>query len=454
MFDLLVKNARIVSSEGVKDLDFAVKGETVAVLAKRGTLTEARRILDLQGKLVFPGAIDTHAHLNDPGYNWRETFDRGTAAAAVGGYTTVIDMPLQNDPPTTNAEHIAAKLKHVGPKAFTDYCFWGGLTDYNFDELEGEDKAGVVAFKSFIGPVSPDYVSLNYGQVREALEIIARFHGVAGFHCEDFSLIKWGETRAQRKEEMDWQDFLDSRPLVSEYLATEAVILLSEETGCRVHICHISHPAVAQLVRDAQENGIPVTAETCTHYLTLCDKDLLEKGELFKCAPPLRSKEARDLLWNYVIDGTFSGIASDHSPCAPEEKDVRTHGVFGAWGGISGIQNGLQLSYNAGVVERGLDPSILARVMSENASKAFGIWGKKGALLPGFDADFVVLDPEAEWEITADSLLYGNKISAFIGMKGKGLPVQTYIRGQLVAENGHILSEMQGKGEFVRKIRV
>ncbi|MGI6075655.1 MAG: allantoinase AllB [Pyramidobacter sp.] len=453
MFDLIVKNADVVTSDGVKALDFAVKDGKVAALAQRGALTEAKKVLDLPGKLVFPGAIDTHAHLNDPGYNWRETFDCGTAAAAVGGYTTIIDMPLQNDPPTTNAERIAAKLKHVGPKAYTDYCFWGGLTDYNFGDLEGEDAAGVVAFKSFIGPVSPDYVSLSYGQVREALEIIARFGGVAGFHCEDFSLIKWGEERAKRKAAPGWQDFLDSRPLVAEYLATEAVILLSKETGCRVHICHVSHPSVAQLVRDAQNNGIPVTAETCSHYLTLTEDDVLEKGELFKCAPPLRSKEARDLLWNYVIDGTFSGIASDHSPCAPEEKDEKKHGVFGAWGGISGIQNCLQLCYNAGVVERGIDPSVLARVMSENAAKTFGIWGKKGAILPGFDADFVVLDPEAQWEITADSLLYVNKISAFVGMKGKGLPVQTYIRGQLVAENGHVRAEMKGKGQYVKKIR-
>ncbi|MDO5016497.1 MAG: allantoinase AllB, partial [Eubacteriales bacterium] len=447
MFDLLIKNGLIVSSEGVEKLDLAVRDGKVAALGVSGSLAEAKETVDAAGKYLFPGAIDTHAHLNDPGYNWRETFDNGTAAAAVGGYTTIIDMPLQNEPAMTNAEIMRRKLAHVQPKSFVDFCLWGGLVDYNFDDLKGLEDEGVVAFKSFIGPVSPDYVSLNYGQVREALEIIASFGGTAGFHCEDFSMIKWGEARAQRKETNTWQDFLDSRPVTAELIATEAVISLAEETGCRVHICHVSHPDVAEVVACAQEAGLPVTAETCTHYLSMTDKDVIKNGALFKCAPPLRSEEAKELMWEYVLNGTFSGIASDHSPCELSEKSEEKHGIFGAWGGISGIQSGMQVVFSEGVVKRGFDPSFMALAMSENAARAFGIWGKKGALKPGFDADIVILDPDREWEITSDSFLYVNKISAFVGMKGKGYPVRTYVRGKLVAENGAAVEDARGYGE-------
>ncbi|MDD7401097.1 MAG: allantoinase AllB [Eubacteriales bacterium] len=453
MYDLLIQNGLVVSSEGVERLDLAVKDGRISALGIPGSLANAREIVDAKGRYVFPGAIDTHAHLNDPGYNWRETFDRGTAAAAVGGYTTIFDMPLQNVPAMTNVDIMHKKLGHVQSKAFVDYCLWGGLVDYNFDSLLGLYNEGVVAFKSFIGPVSSDYVSLNYGQVREALEVISSFGGIAGFHCEDFSMIKWGEVRAKRKKKPTWQDFLESRPVSAELIATEAVITLAEEIGCRVHICHVSHPDVAKVIASAQEAGVSVTAETCTHYLAMTEEDVIDKGSLFKCAPPLRSKQAKELLWEYVLNGTFAGIASDHSPCALPEKCEEEHGVFGTWGGISGIQSSMQVIFSEGVIKRGFNPSFMARTMSENPARAFGIWGKKGALKPGFDADIVILDPVQKWEITSDSLLYINKISAFVGMEGTGYPVQTYVRGKLVAANGGVVEDACGYGEFVKRVK-
>ena len=457
MYDLLIKNGKVVTVESVIEGNIAVKNGKISVILIKGEEPEAKKIIDAEGKYVFPGAIDTHAHLNDPGYTWREDYEHGTAAAAVGGYTTVIDMPLQNEPAMTTAEIFDKKESIVSPNAYVDYCFWGGLIPDNFDDLKALDEKGCVAFKSFIGPVSPDYSSLNYGQAYEAMEIIHSFDGRAGFHCEDYSMIKWQEQRMKKEGRLDWQGFLDSRPVAAEMLATVDMIELAKATGCKVHICHVSSPDVAQKIKEAQQEGYDITAETCSHYLSMTDKDVLENGPLFKCAPPLRSQEEVDRLWGYVEDGTFSGIASDHSPCSYAEKyeeilGQKIENVFDVWGGISGIQSGVQVSFYEGCIKRGISPSTLAKVMAENPAKTFGIYGKKGALKPGFDADIILIDPEKEWEITSDSLKYVNKISAFVGMKGKGLPVCTIVRGEVVAQDGEII-DTKGYGKLVKKIK-
>lgn len=457
MYDLLIKNGRIVTAESVTEGNIAVRDGKIAALLAVQEMPEAKKVIDAKGNYIFPGAIDTHAHLNDPGYEWREDYEHGTAAAAVGGYTTIIDMPLQNEPALTNAELFDVKEAKVSPNAYADYCFWGGLVPDNFDDLAGLDEKGCVAFKSFIGPVSPDYSSLSYGQAYEAMQIIKEFDGRAGFHCEDFSTIKWQEQRMKKEGRLDWQGFLDSRPVISEMLATVDIIEIAKATGCKAHICHVSSPDVAQKIKEAQQEGYDITAETCSHYLSLTDKDVIENGPLFKCAPPLRSQEEVDRLWTYVEDGTFSGIASDHSPCSYDEKfneilGNKIENVFDVWGGISGIQSGFQVSFYEGCVKRNVCPTVLAKAMSVQPAKAFGIYGKKGDIKIGFDADLLIVDPEKTWEITSDSLLYVNKISAFVGMKGKGLPITTIIRGNIVAEDGKIVAQ-KGVGNLVKKIR-
>lgn len=455
-FDTLVKNGNIVTGERIWKGNLAVKDGKIAALLAAGEEPEAEKVIDAEGKYVFPGAIDTHAHLNEPGYEWREDYAHGTRAAAIGGYTTIIDMPLQNEPAMTTAELFDRKTEIVGKNAYVDYCFWGGLVPGNFDDLEGLNEKGCVAFKSFIGPVSPDYQTLTYGQAYEAMERIRKFDGRAGFHCEDFSMIRWQEERMKREGRMDWKGFLESRPVAAEMIATVDMIELTKATGCKVHICHVSSPDVAQKIKEAQKAGYDVTAETCSHYLSMTEEDVLEKGALFKCAPPLRSREEVDRLWSYVEDGTFSGIASDHSPCTYEEKFTEILGkkienAFDVWGGISGIQSCFQTAFYEGCVKRGLSPSVLARAMAELPAKAFGIYGKKGGIQVGFDADLVIVDPDREWEITEESLEYVNKISAFVGKTGQGLPVLTMVRGQIVAENGRVVGA-PGQGELVVRL--
>jgi allantoinase len=457
MYDLFIKNGKLVTPEMVQDGGIAVKDGKIAAVLAPGVDVEAEKVIDAGGKYVFPGAIDTHAHLNDPGYEWREDYEHGTAAAVLGGYTTVIDMPLQNEPAMTTGELFDIKEAKVTQEAYSDYCFWGGLIPDNFGDLADLDEKGCVAFKSFIGPVSPDYKPLNYGQVYEAMNIIKKFGGRAGFHCEDFSMIKEGEAKMKREGRLDWQGFLDSRTVAAEMVATDAVIEIAKATGCKAHICHVSSPDVAQKIKEAQQAGYDITAETCAHYLSFTGQDTIDNGELFKCAPPLRSQEEVERLWGYVVDGTFSGIASDHSPCAPDEKykeilGQKIENVFDVWGGISGIQSCVQATFSEGVVKRGISPTVLATAMAKNPAKAFGIYGRKGDIRPGFDADLVIIDPDKEWEVKADDLLYVNKISAFVGMKGKGLPVCTVVRGMVMAEDGKVVGE-KGAGELVKRIK-
>lgn len=452
MFNLVIKNGKVVTPNRIFEGSICVNDGKIAAIVEAGNSVDAEQVIDAQGHYVFPGAIDSHAHLNDPGYGWREDYAHGSAAAAVGGCTTIVDMPLQNEPALTEAKIFDKKEEIVSPNAYVDYCFWGGLVDYNLDKLQELAEKGCVAFKSFIGPVSPDYVSLSIGQAKEALEILKECDARAGFHCEDYSIIKWEEARAQRKEKNDWQDFLNSRPVIAELIATQNILDLARELDAKVHICHVSHPRVAKIIRDAQLEGVDVTAETCGHYLTFTDQDVIKNGSLFKCAPPLREASAVEEMWEYVNNGTLSSVGSDHSPCELSEKSEEKHGVFGAWGGISGIQNVMQVVFSEGVVKRGYNPTLLARSLSEGPAKTFGIYGKKGAIEVGFDADLVILDPEREWEITPDSLFYLNKISAFVGLKGKGLPVCTLVRGQVVAKDGQLVGA-KGLGQLVKKIK-
>ncbi|MDO4302578.1 MAG: allantoinase AllB [Bacillota bacterium] len=456
MYDLLIKNGKIVTSEKVMEGNIAVKDGVIALCTKKHDIPAAKQVLDVSGKLVFPGAIDTHAHLNDPGYTWREDFEHGTGAAALGGYTTVIDMPLQNEPALTNASIFENKQKAVHDKSHTDYCFWGGLVSYNFNELKELWDAGAVAFKAFLGPVSADYETLNYGQAYEAMQIVRKLNGRIGFHCEDYSIIRHMEALMMRQKNYTWEGFLKSRPVAAEMVATMAVIEMAKAVGCKVHICHVSSPLVAAKIKEAQQQGYDITAETCGHYLSMTDHDVLQGGAMFKCAPPLRSQNEVDRLWEYVADGTLSGIASDHSPCTYEEKYTEILGKriqtpFDAWGGISGIQSVFQTVFYEGVVKRGYSPCILAKVMSENAAKAFGIYGKKGAIAEGFDADFVILDPDRQWEITEESLYYVNKISAFTGRRGIGRPIATFIRGELAACEDKLI-KAPGYGKLVKRI--
>lgn len=446
MYDLIIENGYVVSPDRAVPGTIGVKNGRIETIAESGTDLTARERIDASGKFIFPGMIDCHVHLNEPGFEWREDIIHGTRSAAVGGVTTIIDMPLQNSPCPVTAGKLSAKAKLLSSKSYVDFALWGGLIDNNLEHLDGLYTKGAVGLKVFLGPVSPDYSTIGTGLLRSAMQQAAKLGIRIGVHCEDISIVNFEEGKAKEKGRNRVVDYLDSRPVVAEILAVTNVIELAAETKTKVHICHVSHPAVAELIKKAKTQGIDITAETCPHYLIFNAEFLQKQGPLFKCAPPLRSQEDMTELWTYVMDETIGIIASDHSPCAPAEKESRED-IWKCWTGISGMQTTFQIIFSEIYHKRKLDPSRITRLFSTNPSQTFGLYPRKGALEPGADADLIIVNPDRSWKIEPADLFYKNQISAFVGIEGKGLVEKTIVRGQIVFEEG-VFKVNPGYGEF------
>ena len=439
--DKILKNATVVTSGYVKKMDIGIQSGRIAALAEG--LDEPGEVIDCTGKLVLAGGVDVHAHLNEPGYTWREDYLHGTRAAAAGGTTCFVDMPLQNTPSLISVQIFRDKEKAVAGKAYVDYAFWGGLVEDNLDEMTGMKECGAKALKAFVSPSGPDYPSASIGLIYQAMQIAAKEDILLGFHCEDYSMITRYQEQAIRQGKNTWRDYLDARPVIAEEIAVQNILDMAEETGARVHICHVSHPKVAERIHRAKQKGIRVTAETCPHYLIYSEEDVIRGKGVFKCSPPLRKARDRDALWEYINNGTLSCIVSDHSPAAPEEKADQLS-VWEIWGGISGLQTGMQVMYEYGVRQGKISLNTFAAIMSENAASIFRLPGK-GRIEIGQDADLIVFDPEKSWKITPDSLYYLNKISAYCGLEGKGMTEKTIVRGNIVYDNGTFSETPVGK---------
>ena len=327
----------------------------------------------------------------------------------------------------------------------------------NMKDLVDLHNCGVAAFKGFTCPNGDLFPTVNLGNVRKALEILKPYNALCGFHCEEYGQVLEREKEMKAKEgrtnEEKIRDFLDSHDVWTEYVATKNVIDMARATGGRVHICHVSHPMVAQVVKDAIHEGLPITAETCPHYLGFTEDFVFEKGAPAKCTPPMRDKEAMEKLWDYVLDGTLSCVGSDHSPAADEEKDNATKDIWHAWGGLNSIQFFLPMMFDMVVNKKGLSPSLIAKVMDYNPAKIFGLYGRKGAFELGFDGDIVIVDPEKAWKCDQSKLLTKGHVSCFDGLEGKGAPVCTVIRGKVVADGETYKEDAIGYGEYITPVK-
>jgi allantoinase len=450
MYDLLITNGKIVKTDEVFNGHIAITNGKIAGFFDADTGLEAKKVIDAEGKIIFPGVIDCHVHFNDPGYTWREDFSHGTRSAVAGGVTTIVDMPLQNKPATVTQEVFESKKELVKEQAVIDYALWGGLVDNNLDQLKGLCDSGAAGIKSFLSPVSKDYSTTNLALAYEAMKVMGPSNIILGFHAEEFSVIAYNEEKAKKEGRLSIRDYLDARPVLAEILSIESMVRLARETGAKIHICHVSHPEAAEIIKKAKQEGIDITAETCTHYLVFNEEDFIKGGPKFKCAPPLRKEEDRKKLWDYVLDGTLSCIVSDHSPCALEEKTVGNDNIWEAWGGISGVQSTFQVMFNEVYHKYSYDLTLLSKTLAYEPAKIFGIGEKKGKLEIGYDADIIIVDPQKDWTITPESLLYKNKFSAFEGLSGKGLVEETIIRGESVFKVGGGVRVEGGFGQFVK----
>lgn len=452
MYDTIILNGNIVDETRIYKGSICIRGEKIA-LVQEGELPEgeefqAERVIPAEGYYLFPGAVDAHMHIGEYGADF-EDMETSTMAAAAGGVTTCIDMPLNlYSPSVLNRGIFFEKRRRLEEESYVDFCMWGAFVPENTDQLLGLHEAGAAGMKCFLSGGGNDFHAPGLGTVRAALKELYRFGGLAGFHCEDYSITRY-EREAVLKNKIDGrQAFLDSRPLVSELIATQSILFLAEETGARVHICHVSHPRVAELIAQAKERGVDVTAETCSHYLTFTCGDYLKKGCSFGCAPPLRDGEAREGLWDCIRSGVLDFISSDHSPGMLKNRDDTMQPTYQSGFGISSVQTMFQTVYDQGVNKRGVSPAVLARCLSANPARRFGIYGRKGALKAGFDADIVLLDPSLPWTVHAQNLFYKQKFSAFEGLTGTGTIKEVLIRGKSAVHEGKIKIG-KGYGEFI-----
>ena len=442
-FDLVIRNGTIVRPDEVSRLNIGVKDGQIASLGPE-LKDSAEQVVDATGLHVFPGLIDSHVHFNDPGRADWEGFFTGTRALAAGGGTAFIDMPLNAHPPTIDADAFDQKLAAARGRALVDFAFWGGLVPDNVDRLEELSERGVVGFKAFMANSGiDDFPCVDARTLRAGMKRAAELKKIVAVHAESETLTRTRTAELTSRNRISISDYLSSRPVEAELEAIRQAIDLAGETGCSLHVVHVSTGAGVALVSAAREQGVDVTCETCPHYLVLTEEDVLSLGAIAKCAPPLRSRSIQDALWRCLEEGKINPIGSDHSPAPPRMKTDAN--FFKVWGGISGVQHTLPLLLTEGCARRNLNLSTLARVTSFNVAERFSFPPVKGRIEIGSDADFALVDLNQEFEVVKEELFDRHRQSPYAGRRLTGKVVQTILRGQTVCKDGTIASEPIGR---------
>jgi allantoinase len=446
-FDVLVRGGLVVGSDGVADV--GILDGAIAAIAPDLAGGAAEEV-DAGGLVVLPGAVDAHVHLNDPGRAGWEGFATGTAALAAGGTTSAIDMPLNAIPPTLDGASFDAKVAAAAGTAHIDMALWGGLVPGDLDRLDELAARGVVGFKAFMSASGvEEFEAADDLTLVEGMARAARLGLPVAVHAESDELTGRLARRAVADGRTGVADYLASRPVVAELEAIGRAIAFAAETGCALHVVHVSSGRGVALVADARARGIDVTCETCPHYLVLDAQDAERLGAAAKCAPPLRPTAEREALWDRLLAGDVELIATDHSPSPAALKDTGTD-HFAAWGGIPGAQTLLALSHDAGTVRRGLPLARLAELTAGAPARRFGLTPAKGQLTAGADADLALLDPTAEWTLHRDDLLDRHRLSPFVGRPLRGRVVRTLLRGRTIVRDGR-LTGVAPAGRILRR---
>ena len=439
--DLVIRNGLLVTEDAVVAADVAIDQGRIAAILAPGEPVPAEAQIDARGLYVMAGLVDAHVHFNEPGRSHWEGFASGSRAAAAGGVTTVLDMPLNCIPPTLDVAALEAKRAAVAGQSAVDYGFWGGLVADNSAALPALHGAGVVACKAFMCHSGLDeYPRADHGTLLEGMKQLAPLGGSLGLHAEDQELTAHLTARLQASGRRDPLAWAESRPPVAEAIAAATALRLAGQTGGRVHFVHVSGPETVRVIADARRRGVRATLETCPHYLALDEDDLVRLGPIAKCAPPLRQCSEVEALWGLLAAGAIDLVASDHSPATPEDKRLGAGDIWQAWGGISGVQTTLPVLLTEGVHRRRLPLPRLAQLVSGNPARVFGLAPAKGQLRPGADADVVLVDLDAEWELRSEDLLTRHRLSPFVGRRFKGRLRRTLVRGVSVFVDGQIVA--------------
>jgi allantoinase len=444
--DLIVRGGKLVTPSGIVEADLAVlRGRIVQIAPEIDEKTVST--LDARGRYVFPGILDAHVHFNEPGRADWEGLATGSAALAAGGGTMFFDMPLNSEPPVLDAANFRIKRALAEEKSCTDFALWGGLTPTNLDKLAGLRDAGAIGLKAFMCNSGIDsFLNVDAASLREGMKRAAKLGLLVAVHAEDDALAAKLTAAQKAKGKTDAKAYLASRPVEVELAAIRLALELAGETGCALHIVHVSSPEGIALITEARDQRVDVTAETCPHYLLLNDKDVVRLGAIAKCAPPLRDEKRRVGLWSELRAGNIQTVGSDHSPSRPEMKDSAN--MFAVWGGIAGVQHGYELMFSECAKTAEKDLPILAAVLARNVARRFRIDARKGELAVGRDADFSLIKYGTEHEIEAESLWTRHRISAYVGRKSKVRVTDTYVRGGAVYAAGR-LTNLPQPGQFL-----
>ncbi|WP_265522234.1 allantoinase AllB [Oerskovia flava] len=426
--DLVVRGERVLVASGFQPREVGIADGMIRTIEPLGAGLVGERVVELTGdQVLIPGLVDTHVHVNEPGRTHWEGFASATRAAAAGGVTTIVDMPLNSVPPTTDVQALQLKRSAAQDQVFVDVGFWGGAVPGNAGELRALWDAGVFGFKCFLlhsgveefGFLEPDDLEVD-------LRILAEFDGLMIVHAEDSRAID----HAPSPHGEDYAAFLASRPRGAENLAVAEVVERARRTGARAHVLHLSSSDALPMIRSAKRDGVRLTVETCPHYLALAAEEVPDGATQFKCCPPIREADNRELLWEGLLDGTIDAVVSDHSPSTADLKAFDT-GDFGiAWGGVSSLQLGLSIVWTAART-RGVP---LARVVEWMSARPAALAGltRKGAIAVGHDADLVVFEPDAAFVVDPARLHHKNPITPYADRALAGVVMTTFLRGHEV----------------------
>jgi allantoinase len=444
MTDLVVRSQRVVTPDGVRAAAVHVTGGAIERVAAWDDVPAGARLADHGDLAVLPGIVDTHVHLNEPGRTEWEGFATATRAAAAGGVTTLVDMPLNSIPPTTTREAFAAKRAAARGQCAVDVGFWGGVVPGNQRELAGLVADGVRGFKCFLVDSGvPEFGWVGETELAPAMRILAELGVPLLVHAEVAGPIDAASAQLAGADPRRYVTYLASRPPAAEEQAIQLVTKLCRATRARTHVVHHSAASALALLREARAEGLPLTAETCPHYLHFTAEAIPDGATPFKCAPPIRDAANREALWRALAEGVLDLVASDHSPCSPDLKAIEVGDFVAAWGGVAGLQLALPVVWTE-AEQRGHTLVDVARWMSAGPARLAGLTGKKGAIAAGADADLVVFADGERTTVTAELVHHRHKVTPYAGETLRGAVHATYLRGQLVAERGRVLATDRG----------
>jgi allantoinase len=441
----LFRGRRVVTAGGVGPASIFVDDGRITAVADFGETLSGGERIDLGDLLVMPGLVDTHVHVNEPGRTEWEGFATATRAAAAGGVTTLVDMPLNSVPATTTAAALAVKAAAAEGKVVVDIGFWGGVVPGNAGELRPLWEAGALGFKCFLVPSGVgEFPGVAVADLRQALPELAALGAPLLAHAELPGPIAAATSALAGDPVRSHATWLASRPRTAENEAIAMLLGLCREHATRLHVVHLSSSDALDMLRRARSAEERVTVETCPHYLTFAAEEIPDGATDYKCAPPIRERENNDRLWRALEDGAIDMVVSDHSPCPPAMKQAESGDFMSAWGGIASLELGLAAVWT-GARGRGIHPERLAEWMSAAPARLAGLERRKGRLAPGFDADLVVWDPDAAFRVDPGRLHQRHPVTPYAGRELRGVVAATYLRGRKVFDRGDVASQPNGR---------